>query len=67
MSLEENRLVRTIYDYESTDEKILSFKVGELFIVLKAGNDFTYSVSAVGRLGYIPTNFSEPTTVSFIC
>ena len=63
MNLDENRLVRTIYDYESNDEKLLNFKANELFIILKDSGDFTYVVNAYGRLGYIPTNYCESTTV----
>lgn len=64
MSAYENRLVRTIYDYESNDDKILTFKSGDMFIILKPGDDYSYVVSAYGRLGYIPTSFFESTIVS---
>lgn len=71
MSIIESRLLRALYDYESPDDKVLNFKSGDMFIVLKNGEDYTYAVSAYGRLGYIPTNFAEQTTVGsksiFVC
>lgn len=64
MNYLENRLLRAIYDYESPDEKILNFKSGDIFILLKSADDFMYVVNAYGRLGFVPVNFCESTTVS---
>lgn len=63
MSITENRLLSALFDYELPDDKILNFKSGDMFIVLKPGDDYTYVVSAYGRLGYVPTNYAEQTTV----
>lgn len=61
-----SNLMRSIYEYESTDTKVLSFACDELFLVIKFSKpqDWLYVVNSRGKLGYIPANYCKNDQVS---
>lgn len=55
-------LVKTIYDYHANDAKVLNCSIGERFLIIKenvAVGEWTYCVNCKGKLGYIPTNYTQ--------
>ena len=52
-------ILRAVYEYESTDTKVLNFKVDEKFVVIKEmkPNDWVYCVNSLGQLGYVPRDY----------
>jgi len=53
------QVLRSLYEYESSDSKILSFVADDRFLVIKGGkgSDWVYAVNAYGKLGYVPHNY----------
>jgi hypothetical protein len=54
-----SQVLRSVYEYESNDNKVLNFKIGERFIIIKASkpNDWVYCVNSLGQLGYVPHDY----------
>lgn len=61
-------VVKSLYEFESSDLKVLSFGVEEWFIVIKLTkpNEWLYVVNFKGRLGYIPANYVTQFKVKII-
>lgn len=55
-------LIKAVYGYTASDSKVLNCSVGEWFIIIKQSdpqNDWLYVVNSKGRLGYVPSNYTE--------
>ncbi|CAG2166921.1 unnamed protein product [Oppiella nova] len=52
-------ILRSVFEYESNDTKVLNFKVDEKFIVIKETKpyDWVYCVNTLGQLGYVPKDY----------
>lgn len=55
------QLIESLYDYveDVLDGKVLNFKKGDSFIVIKSTKpeEWIYAVNRDGKLGYVPANF----------
>jgi hypothetical protein len=55
------QVIESLYDYieDVLDGKVLKFKKGDMFIVIKSTKpeEWVYAVNRDGKLGYVPANF----------
>ena len=52
---------RAVYPFKHDNIKIISFKAGSLFVVLKENeNGWSLCLAQNGRIGLVPSNYIEP-------
>ena len=61
-----SHVLRSVFEYESNDNKVLNFKIDEMFVVIKEmkPNDWVYCVNSLGQLGYVPKDYVVEEQVS---